>query len=54
MLVARLTTGWFSATTDADTGERVWSPKRADTGEVDFWAEREKRGKWKGVEDIFI
>ncbi|KAH9920538.1 Oxysterol-binding protein-domain-containing protein [Epithele typhae] len=56
---------WFAATTEPDTGERVWMPAMAG-GEVEYWAEREKVWKatqdakgaavvsWKGVEPIFI
>jgi hypothetical protein len=40
-------------TRDADTGERLWEPKRAENGEVMFWAEREK-ADWSGVEHIFV
>jgi hypothetical protein len=50
--------GWFVAKTDQDSGERLWEPKRAETGEVEFWAEREvvaSQGReWSGVEDIFV
>lgn len=49
---------WFVASTDPDTGERLWEPKRDDeTGEVEFWVERERAGEvgyWSGVEDIFV
>nr|XP_019044285.1 oxysterol-binding protein [Kwoniella bestiolae CBS 10118]OCF23215.1 oxysterol-binding protein [Kwoniella bestiolae CBS 10118] len=39
---------WFDAITDADSGERLWIPKRAEDGEVKFWHEREK-ADWDGV-----
>lgn len=51
---------WFTATTEPDSGERLWEPKRADDGEVKFWREREVQGqkppdaKWDGVEHIFV
>ncbi|KAK4689354.1 oxysterol-binding protein 1, partial [Tremellales sp. Uapishka_1] len=48
---------WFTSTVDADTQERLWEPKRAETGEVEFWVEREraaKEGQWSGVEEIFV
>jgi hypothetical protein len=50
---------WFSAETDGDTGERVWTPSRVDNV-VEYWVEREKVWKrggktgWTGVEPIFI
>ena len=44
---------WFNSGTDEDSGERMWRPKRADDGEVLFWAEREKKD-WSGVEPIFV
>lgn len=50
---------WFSAETDGDTGERVWSPLRIGE-EVAYWVEREnaykKNGKnvWPDVDRIFI
>lgn len=50
---------WFSAETDGDTGERVWSPLR--TGEdLSYWVERERAYKqggadaWTDVDRIFI
>ncbi|WVQ84916.1 hypothetical protein IAT38_007079 [Cryptococcus sp. DSM 104549] len=45
---------WFRDTIDEDSGERLWEPKRSDSGEVQFWSEREKR-HWEeiGVEHIF-
>ncbi|PPQ66249.1 hypothetical protein CVT26_010950, partial [Gymnopilus dilepis] len=51
---------WFSAETDGDTGERVWSPVRTEEGRLEYWVERERvwregGGKrWAGVDDIFI
>ena len=48
---------WFAATTDVDSKERLWEPKRAQTGEVLFWSEREKAGRngqWEGVDHIFV
>ena len=48
---------WFNSTTDRDTSERLWEPKRADNGEVLFWAERERagqKGQWEGVDHIFV
>ncbi|EJF58501.1 Oxysterol-binding protein-domain-containing protein [Dichomitus squalens] len=54
---------WFSATTEPDTGERVWTPATVDD-QLEYWLERErvwnaKHGKddgpvWKDVEQIFI
>lgn len=49
---------WFSASTDGDTGERVWAP--AKVGEnVEYWVEREKvwkagGGPWPGIDHIFV
>ncbi|KAK8853109.1 hypothetical protein IAR55_003810 [Kwoniella newhampshirensis] len=45
---------WFEETSDPDSGERLWEPKRASDGEVKFWKEREK-ADWEsvGVEHIF-
>jgi hypothetical protein len=56
---------WFTAETDGDTGERVWTPSRV--GEVlEYWVERERvwkatvktkkdgRQEWKDVDSIFI
>ncbi|EJD03880.1 uncharacterized protein FOMMEDRAFT_167188 [Fomitiporia mediterranea MF3/22] len=49
---------WFEAKTESDTGERVWEPYRASSGEVAYWKEREDvwraYGPWKYVERIFI
>lgn len=55
---------WFSATTEPDTGERVWAPARADNDKVEYWVERERVYKekisghvderWRGVDKIFI
>lgn len=50
---------WFSAETDGDTGERVWSPLRIGE-DVAYWVEREKAYKtngknvWPDVGRIFI
>ncbi len=50
---------WFSAETDGDTGERVWSPLRIGE-DVAYWVEREKAYKkdsknvWPDVDRIFI
>lgn len=50
---------WFEATTDRDTGERVWMPLR-NGGNVQYWEMRELAFKmggkegWKGVDKIFI
>ena len=49
---------WFTAETDGDTGERVWSPARVD-GALEYWVERDKvwrngGGSWKDVDPIFI
>lgn len=50
---------WFTAETDGDTGERVWTPARV--GDVlEYWVERERvwrqgGGKeWESVDHIFI
>lgn len=49
---------WFEATTEADTGERVWAPVRIGD-RLEYWLEREKSWKSKGeaewdrVERIF-
>ncbi|KAF4566138.1 hypothetical protein EYR40_002047 [Pleurotus pulmonarius] len=49
---------WFSAETDGDTGERVWTPSRIGNS-LEYWIEREKiwreDGKisWKDVDPIF-
>jgi len=48
---------WFMPTTDPDTREQLWEPKRAENGEVLFWAEREKAGElgeWPAVDHIFV
>jgi hypothetical protein len=50
---------WFSAETDGDTGERVWTPLRIGE-ELAYWVERERTylgtGKeaWPDVDRIFI
>jgi len=49
---------WFTAETDGDTGERIWSPARVNDA-LEYWIERERvwkdgRGAWKNVEPIFI
>ncbi|KAF8484649.1 Oxysterol-binding protein-domain-containing protein [Russula ochroleuca] len=50
---------WFSAETDGDTGERVWSPMRIGE-DVAYWVERERAYKqggkdaWTDVNRIFI
>ncbi|KAG8903529.1 hypothetical protein FRB99_003160 [Tulasnella sp. 403] len=49
---------WFEATTDEDTGERVWAPARIGES-LEYWVQREKvwssKGKeqWANVERIF-
>lgn len=43
---------WFEATTDGDTGERVWVPLRS-AGRVQYWIEREKVFINKDSEDIW-
>jgi len=49
---------WFLPTTDADSGERMWEPKRDEnSGEVAFWVQREiagQRGRWEGIDHIFV
>lgn len=51
---------WFTADTDGDTGERVWTPQRSEDGRVEYWAERERvyveggSCSWKEVDGIFI
>ena len=51
---------WFTAETDGDTGERVWSASRTESGVLEYWSEREKVWKsggkesYKGVDPIFI
>jgi len=50
---------WFSAETDGDTGERVWSPLHIGD-DVAYWVEREKvykkdgKDAWPEVDRIFI
>ncbi|KAF7303589.1 Oxysterol-binding protein [Mycena indigotica] len=53
---------WFTAETDGDAGDRVWTPTRNADGAMEYWAEREavwkaggtaKKG-WTGVDPIFI
>lgn len=50
---------WFTAETDGDTGERVWTPARV-AEQLEYWAERERVWKngggcsWKDVEPIFV
>jgi len=50
---------WFISSTDDDSGERLWVPKRAEDGEVKFWHDREVEGskgqdKWAEVDHIFV
>ncbi|KAJ7202159.1 Oxysterol-binding protein-domain-containing protein [Mycena pura] len=51
---------WFTAETDGDTGERVWTPSRFPDGAMEYWAERERLWRlggnlpWKNVDPIFI
>lgn len=51
---------WFSADTDGDTGERVWTPARTQDYSLEYWKERERvwreggNKSWTGVDDIFI
>lgn len=51
---------WFTAETDGDTGERVWSPSRTPDEKVEYWVERERVWReggnkpWKDVDPIFI
>lgn len=51
---------WFMAETDGDTGDRVWTPVRAENYQLEYWVEREKawrkggHQKWKDVDEIFI
>ncbi|KAH9475771.1 Oxysterol-binding protein-like protein 1 [Psilocybe cubensis] len=51
---------WFTAETDGDTGERVWSPVRTHDHKLEYWEERERvwanggGATWKGVDPIFI
>ena len=54
---------WFGATTEPDTGERVWMPAMVED-QVEYWLEREKAWKvehgdgketaWRDVDRIFI
>ncbi|KAI6112236.1 Oxysterol-binding protein-domain-containing protein [Pisolithus croceorrhizus] len=50
---------WFTAQTDGDTGERVWTPSRVGDA-LEYWVERERIWKlggyqtWKNVDPIFI
>ncbi|KAJ8082725.1 hypothetical protein PM082_008581 [Marasmius tenuissimus] len=54
---------WFTAETDGDSGDRVWTPSRVD-GQLEYWQERHKIWEqkqsgskdvgWKDVEPIFI
>ncbi|KAI0089766.1 Oxysterol-binding protein-domain-containing protein [Irpex rosettiformis] len=53
---------WFTAETEPDTGERVWSPARIDN-RLEYWIEREKvwnaktsglDAGWRDVDRIFI
>lgn len=49
---------WFTASTDGDTGERVWEPARTGDGALEYWKLREgvytgKNG-WIDVDNIFI
>jgi hypothetical protein len=50
---------WFTAETDGDTGERVWSPNRVE-GSLEYWSEKERVWRqgggvgWKDVDSIFI
>ncbi|EIW72252.1 hypothetical protein TREMEDRAFT_70659 [Tremella mesenterica DSM 1558] len=47
---------WFYPSRDTDSGERVWIPRRTESGEVLFWAERERalETKWANVDHIFV
>lgn len=51
---------WFSAETDGDTGERVWTPARTHDYKLEYWEERERvwaqggSADWNGVDEIFI
>lgn len=51
---------WFTAETDGDTGERVWSPSRTPDNKIEYWVERERVWRegghkpWKNVDPIFI
>ncbi|KAI0344300.1 hypothetical protein BDW22DRAFT_1327437 [Trametopsis cervina] len=53
---------WFTAETEPDTGERVWTPARRDN-QLEYWLERERVWKaravgedthWNDVDRIFI
>jgi hypothetical protein len=53
---------WFTAETEGDTGERVWTPSKLGSV-LEYWAEREKvwkavvngaKPEWKDVDPIFI
>ncbi|KAG7449557.1 uncharacterized protein BT62DRAFT_985148 [Guyanagaster necrorhizus] len=53
---------WFTATTDRDTGERVWAPSMSGDN-LEYWVQRERvwkerlngeEGEWHNVESIFI
>lgn len=49
---------WFTATTDGDTGERVWEPARMKDGTLEYWNYREKvytgDAQWENIDSIFI
>jgi len=50
---------WFTATTDGDTGERLWAPSKVDD-QLEYWKEKErvwKSGgveKWSNIDEIFV
>lgn len=53
---------WFTHTTEQDTGQSVWEPKRLDDGSLEYWKERNaaykavvdgKEHHWNGVDRIF-
>ncbi|THH16409.1 hypothetical protein EW146_g4224 [Bondarzewia mesenterica] len=50
---------WFTAETEGDTGERVWTPSRIGN-DLEYWAQREMvfltdgRETWKNVDRIFV
>lgn len=50
---------WFTAQTDGDTGERVWTPSHVGDA-LEYWVERERIWKlgghqmWRNVDPIFI
>lgn len=53
---------WFARKKEADTGELYWEPARLDTGDLEYWSERERVGRekkdgkdtdWRGVEPIY-